>query len=728
MEISIKELTLDLSDYGIHKDTITAMQMDNNTRFIKAKILNNGLPANLDGMFPVLRGTKPDGKTIFDNCTKENNFVIIELTTQILLVAGIGNYELAFYDSIPSPGQTEANMIAAFPFHIHVIPSNFDATSMVSSDEFIALREAMTNIPMLDDLPDYCNSVTAIRNQIGNHVLEQDVTIDKVLLTQSQVDQFSHVESSEINGNINLDGSELEVYDDSSLVSDVNHLNEITSIEVISFDNKNIKVKALADNAQFKELKFTTLPKQDPLSTPTMPISGNTNMVKLYQFGHTTFTDNPETQLKALIYEITGHQFVMNLSYYGILYNRVVVHHSNVFFIAINTDNGESNKEDLLLFIYPTADDDENVNITYWYEYDNNNNRTLNIIPDINCFVTKVGLSNGNWGVYNYGEGIGAGNTYTLNCYGDRESIGCYNYEYKIHELWFPESIEDQVVYGAAMNLYTKDMYRTWDYISNYDGSPLPGVWMSDQAIYAEGTLPPVGSEVAYKLSTASQIGKLNIAFDYSLFTKYVGTFSGYVVSKTTDVNYSSLLDVNHMIEDMMRYTNKIYFEYTVSNSAEYLHFFYCMFHDDAVLTLGSDGETIFESHNYPIYHYCYAKGSTAWQPYNEGSYTHLVNNDGTFYMNDNSYGSTYTTAGKLFNYTVPDDHYIEMVIGENFFSTTADKIKATFQTGLFPTYDEMYRTHNELKDQLMDYTDSCINELRNELQGMTVSALFGYY
>ena len=56
--------------------------------------------------------------------------------------------------------------------------------------------------------------------------------------------------------------------------------------------------------------------------------------------------------------------------------------------------------------------------------------------------------------------------------------------------------------YDIAKGVYT----RKWAYIASYAGESLPGEWMSDRDVYAEGTTPTTGAEVAYKLSTPVEI------------------------------------------------------------------------------------------------------------------------------------------------------------------------------------------------------------------------------
>ena len=43
---------------------------------------------------------------------------------------------------------------------------------------------------------------------------------------------------------------------------------------------------------------------------------------------------------------------------------------------------------------------------------------------------------------------------------------------------------------------------KTWGYIASYNGESLPGEWISDRDVYAPGTTPTTGAQVAYKLAT----------------------------------------------------------------------------------------------------------------------------------------------------------------------------------------------------------------------------------
>lgn len=64
-------------------------------------------------------------------------------------------------------------------------------------------------------------------------------------------------------------------------------------------------------------------------------------------------------------------------------------------------------------------------------------------------------------------------------------------------QLSLPETI-----YGGTVNAVTGIGEKTWGYIASYNGESLPGEWISDRDVYASGTTPTAGAQVAYKLAT----------------------------------------------------------------------------------------------------------------------------------------------------------------------------------------------------------------------------------
>ena len=69
---------------------------------------------------------------------------------------------------------------------------------------------------------------------------------------------------------------------------------------------------------------------------------------------------------------------------------------------------------------------------------------------------------------------------------------------------YYPFSWENDVgeITGGTFNPITGVLTVTWGLIQSYNGESLPGKWISDRDVYAKGTLPTIGAQVAYELAT----------------------------------------------------------------------------------------------------------------------------------------------------------------------------------------------------------------------------------
>ena len=57
-----------------------------------------------------------------------------------------------------------------------------------------------------------------------------------------------------------------------------------------------------------------------------------------------------------------------------------------------------------------------------------------------------------------------------------------------------------RTIYGGTVDAVTGEGQETWKLIDSYAGEYLPGKWISDRDVYASGTAPTTGAQVAYKL------------------------------------------------------------------------------------------------------------------------------------------------------------------------------------------------------------------------------------
>ena len=68
---------------------VSAKQGDKATRFIVARLLNNGEPYAIPtGARAVINITKPDGKHVYNTCSYSGSDVTVELTNQALAASG----------------------------------------------------------------------------------------------------------------------------------------------------------------------------------------------------------------------------------------------------------------------------------------------------------------------------------------------------------------------------------------------------------------------------------------------------------------------------------------------------------------------------------------------------------------------------------------------------------------------------------------------------------------
>ena len=58
-----------------------------------------------------------------------------------------------------------------------------------------------------------------------------------------------------------------------------------------------------------------------------------------------------------------------------------------------------------------------------------------------------------------------------------------------------------RTIYGGTVDAVTGEGQETWKLIDSYAGEDLPGKWISDRDVYASGTAPTTGAQVAYKLT-----------------------------------------------------------------------------------------------------------------------------------------------------------------------------------------------------------------------------------
>lgn len=80
------------------------------------------------------------------------------------------------------------------------------------------------------------------------------------------------------------------------------------------------------------------------------------------------------------------------------------------------------------------------------------------------------------------------------------ETAPYISYQGETYTITFPQ--EAGTVYGADIDLLAGTLTVTMGYIASYAGEELPGAWVSDRDVYAEGAVPTTGAQVVYRLAT----------------------------------------------------------------------------------------------------------------------------------------------------------------------------------------------------------------------------------
>ena len=114
---------------------VSAKQGDKATRFIIAKLLNNGEPYTIPtGSRVVINITKPDGKHVYNTCTYSGSDVTVELTNQALAASGTA------YCDIEIRTSDDSQIITSASFTMEIEKSQRDENAILSSNEFTDLE------------------------------------------------------------------------------------------------------------------------------------------------------------------------------------------------------------------------------------------------------------------------------------------------------------------------------------------------------------------------------------------------------------------------------------------------------------------------------------------------------------------------------------------------------------------------------------------------------------
>ena len=123
---------------------VRAIQGDSESEIAEVLFVSEGEQWSIPNNVRVtLRGTKPDGNPILNDCeVTDSGTVIIKSTEQLTAVLGRRKYEICLYNT----EENNQGSITSFPFYIVVVESAMDVGKVTSSQEFTALQNVFASV------------------------------------------------------------------------------------------------------------------------------------------------------------------------------------------------------------------------------------------------------------------------------------------------------------------------------------------------------------------------------------------------------------------------------------------------------------------------------------------------------------------------------------------------------------------------------------------------------
>ena len=144
--IDFKDLAqyIDLDIEQWYVPYIKCKQHDAKSRYLKFKLFNRGEPVNIDDELTIFYCyfRKNDGKEVFSSMTKEDGYLVVELTSQTLAKEGKVEGELVIVQ--------QGSVLTSRPFILDVIKTNTRGTgAFESSNEYDGITEVITKVEEL---------------------------------------------------------------------------------------------------------------------------------------------------------------------------------------------------------------------------------------------------------------------------------------------------------------------------------------------------------------------------------------------------------------------------------------------------------------------------------------------------------------------------------------------------------------------------------------------------
>ena len=182
-------------------ETITAKQGDTGSRFLLFHIFDSSLPFDLTGKSVRVYGIKPDDKKIFNDLVindAKKGYCTLELTNQILSVAGLVKLELVIYNG--------NKKLSSIPFVLNVISSLNSEDAVVSTNEFTVLMNGLAALSEYDTYKSNAKQVPVIKEEVSNLSAQLEHKANEVDLDveRKRIDSFTRLQEGSTTGDAEL--------------------------------------------------------------------------------------------------------------------------------------------------------------------------------------------------------------------------------------------------------------------------------------------------------------------------------------------------------------------------------------------------------------------------------------------------------------------------------------------------------------------------------------------
>ena len=190
MDNKIPQVVINMSEDN-NFDYIRVVQGDSGSDIAEITFISEGEKYNVpDNVRVTLRGTKPDGNPILNDCEVTNvGTVLIQSTEQLTAVLGRRKYEICLYNT----EENNQGSITSFPFYIVVVESALNPKDVVSTYEFTALQNVFASVNSKVEAVDQAvidvdNTLTEAQNVVSTvSVLQNKMETLKEELSESEI-------------------------------------------------------------------------------------------------------------------------------------------------------------------------------------------------------------------------------------------------------------------------------------------------------------------------------------------------------------------------------------------------------------------------------------------------------------------------------------------------------------------------------------------------------------